>query len=186
MDKMENKISEIEDVRTLLNLEKHRLGIKSDEELAYTIGFNKDALNKWVQRNKIPDKWKSIITQTESIKSSDKKTNNTIEKKIILDINLIIDNAIYSAKRELNNILKGRIGVKTILQEILMHIDSNDNEYTPENSKQRLVDQIKGSEINLLKLKTTQKTELLSNLIDENISKIEAYAMIKYPKEIFN
>jgi len=46
--------------------------------------------------------------------------------------------------------------------------------------------QLKGSEINWLKTKTKTKIDLLSEFVENNISEIEAYAMVNNPKTVLN
>ena len=107
----------------------------------------------------------------------------------------LIDHAIYSAKRELIRLFESNWKdaavwnkpAKDILIEILGRIDKHDESYTIENAKGRLIDKIEEAEINWLKnpLKASRK-DLLSSFIKKHFSKIEIYAMIKYPEEVFD
>ena len=49
-----------------------------------------------------------------------------------------------------------------------------------------MIQQLKGSEINWLKTKTQAKIDLLSEFVENNISDIEAYAMVKNPKIVLD
>ncbi|MDM5271906.1 helix-turn-helix domain-containing protein [Sulfurovum sp. zt1-1] len=49
--------------RDFLNAIKQELNLYTDEELSTYIGASKSSLDKWVQRNKVPDKWKFIIKE---------------------------------------------------------------------------------------------------------------------------
>ncbi|PLY04364.1 MAG: hypothetical protein C0625_16950 [Arcobacter sp.] len=69
--------------RMYLNEKKEILGINSDEELALKIGTSKDNINKWVQRDKVPDKWQLIIGQLE-------KSDNSLPSEMVT-INLYED-----------------------------------------------------------------------------------------------
>lgn len=51
------------EVRQILNQVKEAYGVSSDEELAIKLGISKASIDKWIQRNKIPDKWKIILGQ---------------------------------------------------------------------------------------------------------------------------
>lgn len=48
-------------VRDLLDEIKYILNIKTDQELAETLGVGYHAMVAWLQRDKVPDKWKNII-----------------------------------------------------------------------------------------------------------------------------
>jgi len=108
---------------------------------------------------------------------------------------ILIDHAVYSAKRELIRLFESNWidaavwnkPAKDILIEILDRIDKYDKSYTIENAKGRLIDKIEEAEINWLinPLKASRK-ELLSSFIEKHFSKIEAYAMIRYPEEVFD
>ena len=50
-------------IREFLNDKKKDFGVTSDEELALKIGTSKDNINKWIQRDNIPDKWQLIMGQ---------------------------------------------------------------------------------------------------------------------------
>ena len=47
--------------RDFLNAIKQELNIDTDEELSKCLGASKSSIDKWVQRDKVPDKWKFII-----------------------------------------------------------------------------------------------------------------------------
>jgi hypothetical protein len=104
---------------------------------------------------------------------------------------ILIDHAIYSAKLKLQFKFDGSFTeavtnkvtkVKDLLIEVLESIDSDD-EYTVENSKDRLIDQIKILEAGRFK---KARGELLSLQVKRYFSKAEVYAMIKYPDEVFD
>ncbi len=71
------------DARTYLNDKKEYFGIKSDEELALKLGTTKDNINKWIQRDKVPEKWTLKIRHLERQDNS-----NTTE---MITINLYED-----------------------------------------------------------------------------------------------
>ncbi len=117
---------------------------------------------------------------------------NRLEENTISNTKLEIyegtleNHALYSAKYKLSDFFKGRILIKNILIDVLNQMSSNKNRYTIENTKQSLIEQLKGSEINWLKTKTQGKIDLLSEFVENNISDIEAYAMIKKPEVVLN
>lgn len=70
------------EARDFLNAIKQELNLSTDEELSKCIGASKSSLDKWVQRNNVPDKWKFIIK--EKLK---KGTKNHNQIKIVGDNN---------------------------------------------------------------------------------------------------
>jgi hypothetical protein len=104
---------------------------------------------------------------------------------------LMIDNAIYTAKSKLVSVFESTLVdflntyySKEILQQILKDMsDENEVDLVPMNAKAKLVERIKGFEAGFVK---KPKKELLSKIINRNFSKIEIYAMVKYPKEVFD
>lgn len=71
-------------IREFLNDKKKDFGITSDEELALKIGTSKDNINKWIQRDNIPDKWQLIMGQMS-------RSNPEITKSDLVTINLYED-----------------------------------------------------------------------------------------------
>lgn len=63
-------------VRTFLDTKKKEFNIASDEEFSIFIGASKASMDKWIQRNKLPDKWRLIIGQ----KSKEAITTKPISK----------------------------------------------------------------------------------------------------------
>ena len=112
--------------------------------------------------------------------------NSISYTKLELYEKILEDNALFSSKDKLNRFFSGRILIKDILVDVLNHMSSNTSQYTIENTKQSLIQQLKGSEINWLKTKTQGKIDLLSEFVENNISDIEAYAMIKKPEVVLN
>lgn len=49
--------------RDFLNAVKQELKLDTDEELSKYLGASKPSLDKWIQRNRVPDKWKLIIKE---------------------------------------------------------------------------------------------------------------------------
>lgn len=68
--------------RDFLNAIKQELNLDTDEELSTYIGASKSSLDKWVQRNKVPDKWKFIIKE-----KVEKGSNNHNQIRIVGDNN---------------------------------------------------------------------------------------------------
>lgn len=66
--------------RDFLNAVKQELNLDTDKELSKYIGASKSSLDKWVQRNKVPDKWKLIIKE-----KIEKRSNNYNQHKVIDD-----------------------------------------------------------------------------------------------------
>jgi hypothetical protein len=104
---------------------------------------------------------------------------------------LIIDNAIYTTKAKLITVFESSLVdflntyySKDILRQILKDMsEENDADLIPSNAKAKLVERIKGFEAGFSK---KPKNELLSKIIHRNFSKVEVYAMVKYPEEVFD
>ena len=114
------------------------------------------------------------------------------EEKINFNENIMIDNAIYSTKSKYIKLFDDGFfnlarPAKSILYDVIESIDKNDESYTLENAKQRLIDQIKGLELNWynLKAKNPAKQELLYQTLELYFSKVEVYVMIKHREETF-
>lgn len=58
------------EAREFLNQIKEKYGVSSDEELAVKLGTSKASIDKWIQRNTIPDKWKIILGQKSHLDSN--------------------------------------------------------------------------------------------------------------------
>jgi len=122
------------------------------------------------------------------------ENQNASLEKIDLYEKLLVDHALYSAKEKLQKLLDGNFidraiytkGAKGILVDVLEQIDPNDDSYTIENAKQRLLDAVMGSEVSWLSLKNPQKQKLLSSILSKHLSNIEAYAIVKNPKEVWD
>lgn len=122
------------------------------------------------------------------------ENQNALLSRIDLHEKLLADHALYSAKEKLQKLLDGNFidraiytkGAKGILVDVLERIDSNDASYTIENAKQRLMDAVANSEVSWFSLKNPQKQKLLSSILNKHLSDIEAYAIIKNPKEVLN
>jgi len=100
----------------------------------------------------------------------------------------LLDQAIFSAKHKSITYFEqiDKLPSKQILFDILKKIDPNDSSFTVENSKSRLIDVVTGAELQRSLIKNSQKQKLLTILIEKYFSKIEVFAMIKYPKEVFD
>jgi len=104
---------------------------------------------------------------------------------------LVVDNAIYSAKAKLITVFESSLVdflntyySKDILRQILKDMsDEDDADLILRNAKAKLVERIKGFEAGFAK---KPKKELLSKIINRNFSKVEVYAMVKYPEKVFD
>lgn len=104
---------------------------------------------------------------------------------------LMIDNAIYSAKSKLVTVFTPDLDafLKTyysqdLLRQILNDMLNEEDVYLiASNVKEKLLERIKGFEVGFSK-KT--KNPLLSKIMSENFSKLEIYAMLKYPEKVFD
>ena len=99
-------------------------------------------------------------------------------KDLILD-----DHMLHNVKFKLMTLSAGTFKMLEILQDALKDIDPNDDEFTLENAKQRLIDRIYAVEKNSI-FKTKSKKEGVAQWIKDYLSKAEVYAMVKYPQTI--
>lgn len=120
--------------------------------------------------------------------------NNISNTKLELHEKILEDNALYSAKEKLKKLFDSNIidsiiytrGAKGIFKDILEEINSEDDNYTYDNAKQRFIDYIMGREVTWFSLKNPAKQKLLSSLINKDLSKIECYSIIKNPKDVLD
>lgn len=138
--------------------------------------FNKEELQEYIDTGRITRLEEKTIVNT----------------KIDVYENIMMDNAIYSAKNKYIRLFDDGFfnlarPAKGILYDVIESIEKNDESYTLENSKQRLIDQIKALKLKWydLKAKNPQKQELLYRVIEECFSKVEVYVMIKHREDIF-
>lgn len=68
--------------RDFLNAIKQELNLQTDEELSKWLGASKASLDKWIQRDNVPDKWMFIIKE-----KVEKGVKNHNQVKIVGDNN---------------------------------------------------------------------------------------------------
>lgn len=78
--------------RNFLNSIKQEMNLNTDEELSELLGTSKSSLDKWIQRNKIPDKWKYIIKEKLESKS---KYHNHVRSIKNFNYSYIVNGDIY-------------------------------------------------------------------------------------------
>ncbi|MDD5407064.1 MAG: hypothetical protein PHE73_09020 [Sulfurovaceae bacterium] len=144
--------------------------------------FTKEDLEEFVETGKI------------SRLEKDKTTENEIETQK----KLLLDQTIYSAKMKLYSIFHSSFGAvlfhkgsKDVLIDVLSNIDSKDESYTIENTKQRLIDKVIAHETKLFNIKIPGHKNRLSRFLEDYFSNLEIYVMIKHKdkmalKEVFN
>ena len=155
--------------------------------------FSRPTYYKWKRENtpalKLMEKYfteQDLIEFLEEGNIQRLEENNISNTKLELHEKILEDNALYTAKDKLDRFFTSRILIKDILIDVLNQMSSDKNAYTLDNAKKSLVQQLKGSEINWLKTKTKTKIDLLSEFVENNISEIEAYAMVNNPKTVLN
>lgn len=119
-----------------------------------------------------------------SIKSFDEKNKNNSMNDIF------IDHVKYQLKEKIKNYTDGsffdwanKMIPKKYLQKIIKDLSEDKKKFTIENSKESLLDRIKGLEVSTIN-KSNQKQ--VSNFIEENLSMIECYVLIQEHEEIMN
>ncbi len=113
-----------------------------------------------------------------------------ITKDIYIHENIMIDNAIYTAKDKLKRFWgekwqEVRVGIKKNMKNIIAEIKLNNENYTLENSKGILIHYTMGDDANKSILYNKSAKKLISDFIDESLSEIEAYAIIQHSDKIF-
>ena len=94
--------------RTFLDLIKKEFKINTDEELAKLLGASKSSIDKWIQRNKVPDKWKFIIKEklekNDEYQQSGAFKNNSYYH--IINEDIYIDLTGFDHKEEIEEIIR--------------------------------------------------------------------------------
>jgi len=158
--------------------------MKKDQIYMKLFSFSRPTYYKW-KREKIPaiQLIQSYFNDEDLQEFLEKGKIRRFEKSLddtdISDL-IIHDQAYYNARQKMRLLTQWRVGVLDIIQEALLAIDPKDNSFTLANSKQRLIDTIRGIERNLIRMKTSQKIELVADLIENEVSKLEAYALVKH------
>ena len=95
--------------RHFLNSIKQELDLNTDEELAKFLGASKSSLDKWIQRDTVPDKWKFIIREKLHTKTQDPNhSTDTGEKNFyyITHTQMHSDLAEFDHKEEIEEIIR--------------------------------------------------------------------------------
>ncbi len=155
--------------------------------------FSRPTYYKWKRENtpalKLMEKYfteKDLIEFLEKGNIKRLEENNISNTKLELHEKVLEDNALYTAKDKLDRFFSSRFLIKDILIDVLNQMHDSKNIYTLENTKQSLIDHLKGTEANWLKTKTQSKIDLVSEFVENNISKIEAFVMVKNPQTVLN
>lgn len=122
------------------------------------------------------------------IENQGKPTNQFFTKNLE---DLLIEQAIYSAKMKIYSIFDSSLSgvifnkpARDVLQDVISRIDPKDESYSIENTKQRLIDQIAIHETKFLKVNIPGPKKLLSSLLNDYFSNLEAYVMVKYKEKM--
>lgn len=100
------------------------------------------------------------------------------------------DNAIYTAKDKLKRFwgegwLDTKRFMKKYIKNILSEIKLNNEEYTLDNSKEILIKYTMSDKVNIWHVKNKDFKKNISQFIHENLSEIEAYAILEKSDKIF-
>lgn len=162
--------------------------VATSQELAEKIGVAQTTVSGWKQRNSVNAVRRKIYEL-----GLDIDLDNKIPNESKIENEYLIDQAIFTAKRGLQSIFDGNLidsywnkSAKDILTEVIGRIDINDETYTIDNSKDRLIDRVEEAEVHWLNPKKAAGKKLLSVLLKKYFSRVEIYAMIKYPDEVFD
>lgn len=127
----------------------------------------------------------------ETGKISKLETKEIENQKIYSHENVMIDNAIYTAKDKLKRFwgdkwFDVRIGIKKDIKNIIKEIKLNNENYSMENSKEILIKYIMGDKMNKPIVYNENKKTLISNFINEELSEVESYTILEHSDRIFN
>jgi len=89
--------------RDFINKIKKEYGLTSDEELALKLGISKYSIDKWIQRDKIPDKWQIILGQKPSL------TNHhgiQIANNSTINGNITINTSLFNHSEDIKEIVE--------------------------------------------------------------------------------
>jgi len=166
--------------------------------LAELLNFTIQGANKW-KREKRP-----IITLLEKYytdedleeflgtgKISRLETAELSKSKINQYEEIVLDNALYAVKDKLKvytaKVLQG--GGYKLKDVLLRALDDISNGLETPNidlAKQTLIATVNTVEITVLGIPTPKKVESVSSWIEYNLSKVEAYVLIKHYQQIFD
>ncbi len=113
--------------------------------------------------------------ETGKISKLESKTLDDHFKQLILE-----DHMLHNAAHKLHLLSSGSFKMIDILKDALSDIDPDDNTFTLDNAKQRLIDRIFAIEKNSI-FKTNAKKEGVASWIEQYLSKAEVFAMVKNP-----
>jgi len=113
--------------------------------------------------------------ETGKISKLESKTLDDHFKQLILE-----DHMLHNAAHKLHLLSSGSFKMIDILKDALSDIDPDDNTFTLDNAKQRLIDRIFAIEKNSI-FKTNAKKEGVASWIEKYLSKAEVFAMVKKP-----
>ena len=145
--------------------------------LAKFLGFTIQGANKWKREKTerpiilflekyFTDKDLEEFLTTGKVSRLESQKIDDDFKDLILD-----DHMLHNVKFKLMTLSAGTFKMLEILQDALKDIDPNDDEFTLENAKQRLIDRILGMK--------NDYSKDVSVLIDDFFSKAEVFVIVK-------
>lgn len=166
--------------------------MKKEDIYMQLFGFSRPTYYKWKREGVLALKLiEENFTDEELVDYIENHGNNSdiqTLKKTIEDV--LIDNAVFSAKAKLRELQKSipdsiyNKGSIDILKDVINTIQPND--YDIKSSKIILLERVKGYEANWISLKNPNKENLLGIYVQKYFSKIECYAICKYSDEVFD
>lgn len=167
----------------LINKLQRYYNVGTLQALGEKIGVAQTTISGWSTRNSV----KAISRKIYELNLPIESGNEYFEFE-----NLIVDNAIYSAKEKFRSYENSLIDwglykpAVNILKDVIKTIDYN--EMSTDSAKKILVEKISVYEVSWFSLqaKNPPKKKMISNLIQRYFSSIECYAICRYPEEVFD
>lgn len=170
--------------------------MNNNELMSKLFGFSAPTYFRWKKENrpiiKLIEKFSEeelveYLSSGEIIRLDDMKNN---KNKVVDDDDIFIDYAKIHLREKIQSYTDGsffdwanKMIPKKYLQKILKDLSQDKEQFSLHNSKNSLLDRIKGLEVSLINKKNQKQ---ISNFIEKKLSKIECYILIQEHEDIMN
>jgi hypothetical protein len=164
-------------------------------ELSIKIETSQATISSWKTRNSINAIKKKCreLGIFEDIFQNDTQNisyNELVEEELERMYRILLDDTKYRLKDKLKEYTDGsffdwanKLVPKKYLQKILKILADDKDKYNIENSKDILIERLRGLEVSIINKKNQ---ELISDFIEKRLSKIECYVLIQKHEEIMD
>ncbi len=170
--------------------------MNNNELMSKLFGFSAPTYFRWKKENrpiiKLIEKFSEeelveYLSSGEITRLDDIKNN---KNKVFDDDDIFIDYAKIHLREKIQSYTDGsffdwanKMIPKKYLQKILKDLSQDKERFSVHNSKNSLLDRIKGLEVSLINKKNQEQ---ISNFIEKKLSKIECYILIQEHEDIMN